>query len=251
VPGTVLVLALTLLLAAASVVLLRAALRSLAPTRLLLAGRYAEAKVAAERMESSWMRIFPSVRVAGRYSVACALHLMGDLESSAAVLDELRGRRGANMSYAICSLQAANLVLLRRDFDRAVRLLDEAWRTHRAPEDLLLGALARHALGEEKAAAELFEAAGPTRRTGTFRLGRVILVESRDQQEAIFHALRGLYLVEVGRADEAQRDLELAAKSAFTSVYAERARALVRSQAKDVEAPSSLAPQVVAKPTEE
>lgn len=218
--------------------------RAWQPARLLLAGRYADARIAAERLGRSWMRFFPSLRQSARYAIGCALHLEGDLEASIAALSPLHAERlRDDMRYAVYSIEAASLVLLDRDLARADDLLDRAARIHRAPEDILLAAHAKHGLGEPEAAARLFAAVGE-RRSGA-GIGAVPRSDRDRQQSAIFHTLRGLYLLKVGRAAEAQRDLELAAKSPLTSVYSERARAMLEQKPID-EGPSSLAPQVLA-----
>lgn len=242
-PSVAIGIALSIALLAAWVVVLREGWRAWQPARLLLLGRYADARSAAERLERSWMRIFPTVRQSARYAVGAALHLEGQLERSIEALAPLhRERIRGNMRYAVCSIDAASLVLLDRDPARARELLDEAARDHRAPEDLLLGALVQQSLGDQEAAGRLFARAGATRGTGGVPIGRVLVVEDRRQQEAIFHALRGLFLVKSGRTAEAQRDLDIAAESAVGSIYVTRARAL-RSRRDLAEGPrSSLAP---------
>ena len=230
------------------IVVLRDAWRAWQPARLLLSGRYGEARTAAQRLERSWLRVFPGVRRSARHAIGCALHLEGDLEGSLAALAPLHDEKlRGNMRYAICSVDAANLILLDRDHARANALLEEAAAIHRPPEDVLLAAHAKHGLGEASAAATLFAEAGTDRsRDRSVHAGGVLLVEDRRQQEAIFHALRGLYLVKTGLSAEAQRDLDVAAKSPITNVYVERARAM--RKARDVEPAdprSSLAPQIV------
>jgi hypothetical protein len=280
-------IALLALLLALWAIVLRDAWRAWQPARLLLAGRYAEARVAAERLERSWMRALRGVRLSARYAIGCALHLEGDLEGSRAALQPLHAQRlRGNMRYAICSIDAANLVLLDRDHARASELLDEAAQVHRPPEDILLAAHAKHGLGETAVAEGLFIAAGEARNDGGAfsankgpfsgnkgpfsgnkgpfsgnkgpfsgnkgaSLGSVLLVEDRRQQEAIFHALRGLYLVKVGRGAAAQRDFEIAANSPITNVYVERARAMLQARSVDPagDPRSSLAPQVVGNET--
>lgn len=244
------------------VVVVRDAWRAWQPSRLLLLGRYAEATTAARKLERSWMRIFPSVRISTHYAVACALHLRGELEASLDEIGHLRAgaARGApvlrgNMDYAISAIEAANLVLLARDPKRAIDLL-RAGEIQKPPEDLLLMAHATRQLGDEREADRLFAEAGERRaasRTG-LRLGRVLLLESEEQQEAIFHALRGLYLAaqEMPRSErEAVSELSAAAKGSIANVYVERARAMLdemQTSSSEGEGPSSLAPQVVASP---
>ncbi len=231
------------------VVVLRDAWRAWQPARLLLAGRYPEARAAAMRLERSWMRVFRAIRSSARYTIGCALHLEGDFEGSLAALEPLESERlRGNMRYAICSIQAASLVLLDRDHGRALALLDEAARILRPPEDILLAALAKLGQGAAGEAEALFVAAGTERGAGRFRMGSIVLVEDRRQQEAIFHALRGLYLLKVGRTAEAQPELEIAARSPVPNVYVERARAMLQAGTVDSSDPrSSLAPQVVEK----
>lgn len=240
------------------VVVVRDAWRAWQPSRLLLSGRYAEATTAARKLERSWMRIFPSVRISTHYAIACALHLRGELEASLEEIGRLRagGARGApvlrgNMEYAISAIEAASLVLLARDPERAIDLLTRAGEIQKPPEDLLLMAHAKRQLGDEREADRLFAEAGARRaasRTG-LRLGRVLLLESEEQQEAIFHALRGLYLAAQGMDREAVSELSAAAKGSIANVYVERARAMLdarKTGSSEGEGPSSLAPQVVA-----
>ena len=162
------------------------------------------------------------------------------------------------MRYAICSIEAANLVLLDRDHARASKLLEEAAAILRPPEDILLAALAKLGQGATAEAEGLFIAAGasspheytgPRRGGARLRMGSVLLMEDRRQQEAIFHALRGLYLVKVGRSSDAQRELDIAAKSPLPNIYVDRARAMLQASGiTDEDDPrSSLAPQIVSK----
>ncbi len=234
-------------------VVLREAWRAWQPARWLLAGRYPEARAAAHRLERSWLRLFRGVRISARYAIGCALHLEGDLEGSLAALEPLHAEhlRG-NMRYAICSIEAANLVLLDREHARAGKLLDEAAAILRPPEDILLAALAKLGDGSSSEAEALFHAAGTKRSGARMRVrGRggvadVLLMENGRQQEAIFHALRGLYLVKVGRVSDAQRELEIAARSPVPNVYVERARAMLQAGEVEPSDPrSSLAPQIV------
>jgi hypothetical protein len=240
-------IAILLALLALWIVVLRDAWRAWQPARLLLAGRYPEARTAALRLERSWLRLFRGVRISARYAIGCALHLEGDLEGSLAALAPLHTERlRGNMRYAVCSIEAANLVLLDRDHARAGGLLEEAAAIQRPPEDVLLAALAKLGQGAPADAEGLFVAAGTRRGGARLRMGNVVLMENGRQQEAIFHALRGLYLVKVGRLTDAQRELEIAARSPVPNVYVERARAML--QASDVEPSdprSSLAPQIV------
>jgi hypothetical protein len=227
-------------------VVVRAAWRAWQPARLLRVGRYADAREAAERLARSWMRVFPSVRTSSRYVVGCSLHLEGDLEGAASALAPLQDARlRKDMRHAICTVEAACLLLADRDFARADALLETATRIQRAPEDILLAALAKHGLGEAERAAELFAEAN-ARQNANERMVRV--------DEAIFHTLRGLYFTKVGRWTEAQRDFETAAKGPLVNVYVVLARTMLEASATSREVdsdPSSLAPQVVAKERDE
>lgn len=229
-------------------VALRESWRVWQPARWLLAGRYEDAQAAAERLQRSWVGAFASVRRSARYTVGCALHLMGDLEGSRRALASLHEERiSGNLRYALCSIDAANLVMLGREHARACALLEEAAAIHRLPEDMLLAAHARLGLGEERTAARLFDDAGGARSGGRTRFGAVTLLEDRRQRETIFHALRGLYLVKVGRPAEAQRDLRIAAESPITNVYVTSAREHIAREPVDPgDLRSSLAPQIVA-----
>jgi hypothetical protein len=230
---------------------LREAWRGLLPARLIALGRYAEAQAAAERIQGSWRAAFPSVRRGARYAIGCAQHFQGDLEGSVATLGPLHEEnlRGP-ARYALCSLHASSLVLLGRDPERAEALLEEAAHIRREPEDLLLAALVKLELGHPDRARALFEEAREARIP---RKVRIAFIDEHRHRQTVFHALRGLYLVTVGRRSDAERDLELAATSPLDNVYVARARALraaspSRNEPGD-EGPSSLAPHVVAAPS--
>jgi hypothetical protein len=111
---------------------------------------------------------------------------------------------------------------------------------------LLLAALAKYGLGEASAASALVVAADEARKSD--RLGGLLRTADRRQQEAIFHTLRGLYLVKLGRNAEAQRDFEIAATNPIDNVYVERARMMLEATTSKEDGPSSLAPQVMANP---
>ncbi len=181
--------------------------------------------------------MFAGVRLSSRVAVGCARHLAGDLEGSTATLAPLHedARVRGNLRYAVCSVDAANRVLLDRDHARATTLLMEAGRIQRSADDTLLAALAALGTGHREEAARLFAVADAQRTMGR-------------QEAAIFHALRGLYLVKVGRVAEAEDDLAAAARSPVASTYVERARAALRAGPLPADdSPSSLEPQVVAK----
>jgi len=227
-------------------VVVRATWRSLAAARLMAQGRYPDARIAAERLAASPFRLLPSVRQAALYTAASALHLEGELEAALGALAPLHASRPSlrpPMRYAVATLEASTLILLRRDPERAEALLAEASLIRVAPEDRLLRALAARARGDEEAATRFFGEAGTVR---TPTRGRASAFEDDGRhQEAIFHTLRGLYLIEAGAASEAARDLAIAARSPLTNVYTERARALATAAAApEPEGPGSLAPFV-------
>jgi tetratricopeptide (TPR) repeat protein len=229
-------------------VLLRDAYRSWAPARLLLASRYVEARRAGERLEKSWMRIFRSVRAAARIVIASALHMEGKHDASLAEIAKLapndRERLDRTSRYAIASIEAANLVLSGRDLERAAKLLEEIRDVYEPPEDILLYAHVKHGLGDTTEATKLLERAGAKRKGGRMLLGRVVLLENAKQREAIFHTLRGLLLIKLGRSEEAMKDLTQAAAIPTPGWYSDRARALLPPKGGDFDPRSSLAPTV-------
>ena len=226
------ILAATLALAVlVSAALLRSAFLVWKPPHLLRAGRFVEARRAAERLERSWLRVLPGIRLTSQWTLACALHFEGDLEGSLARIAELASKLPPAVRDSSAVMEAANLVLLDRDADRAATLL----ATARSPEDLLLRALATARAGRPDEADRLYRAAGKTHPS------------PQRHQAAMFHFLRGAYLVEVGRALEAEGDLARAANGhQHDTVYVARARALLDATAPSPdEEPSSLAPQTV------
>ncbi len=206
--------------AAASFLAAREGWRAWQPARLLLAGRYEEARESAESLEVSWMRAIPGVRLSARHAIACALHLSGDLEGSLAATASIPRPR-----YEVDSLDAASLVLLDREPERVIELI-RSTAPARMPEDRLLEALARQRLGEESVQLDDETVTG--------------------DRAAIVHFLRGLYRLRAGRDDHAKRDLRRAADAPHANVYTRRARMLLEERPAD-EGPSSLDPQVVAK----
>jgi hypothetical protein len=198
-------------------------------------GLWADARAAADRIDRSWLRVFPSARAGAAYARALALHLEGRLDEALAALGPLRDARPVRS--AVLVLEGATLVLADRDPARAAAALAEACKAQALPEDLLLFAHARLAEGNREDAERLFAAAGTT---------RPVQAGWRSINEPTFHFLRGLYLRKVGRDAEATKDLELAAASPIGSVYVERARAiLARPDDSEPDPRSSLAPQVM------
>jgi tetratricopeptide (TPR) repeat protein len=199
------------------------------PRALVQSGEWQAAAIAAQRLGESWMRIFPSVREAAAHARAACLHLEGKLDESLAASRELRD--GA-------LLEGANLVMAGGDPQRAVERLTVACASARStPEDLLFLALATHSAGAAAAAEKLFEKAGATRPKNA---------PSPRIYEPAFHYLRGLYLVKTNRPDEAAADLEAAAESPITTIYVERARALLPvNRPADLDPRSSLTGQVI------
>ncbi len=194
------------------------------------------------------MRIFRSVRAASRIVTASAFHMEGKHEESLKAIEGLstsdRERLDPTSRYAIASIEAANLVLLPRDLARAAKLLEDIREIYEPPEDILLYAHAKHGLGDEAAAEKLLERAGSRREGGRVLLGRVVLLENKKQREVIFHTLRGLLLIKLGRTDEALEDFARSAAIPTPGWYSDRARALLPPKGGDFDPRSSLAPIV-------
>lgn len=231
VPG---LLALVALGALAPVLLSYAVYRGLRPSALLAKGRWREARQAAERLGRSPLRWLPTVASDAAYLESLCLHFEGDFEASEKRLRDVADVRG--LRYARLTLHAGNLVMLDRDYQTAEEALEEARTLLAYPEDDLLRALVRLALGRPDEAEALFLRAGTKRSEAA---------PSPKLNDPVFHFLRGSYLVKTGRAEEAQADLETAATTGHASVYAARARALLPSASLDERDPrSSLVPVV-------
>lgn len=211
--------------AGASFLVVREAWRAWQPARLLIAGRYVDARTSAEALAASWMRVLPGVRFSTTYAIACALHFEGDLDGSLKTTAGIT-RDGLSRSarYDVDSLDAASLVLRDHDGDRdrARELLRSATKIQRLPEDRLLELLANPDAGDPV----------PTDKVA-------------GERGAIVSFLRGLYFLRRGDAARAKADLQAAANAAHANIYTRRARALLAERPVD-EGPSSLAPQVVA-----
>lgn len=185
------------------------------------------AKESAERLAHSWMRVIPGIRVSARYAVAASLHLMGQLEESLlATADIDRQKLSKATREDFDSLDAASLVLLDREPDRVLTLLGEP----DAAEDRALRALAQQAKGEWS---ELLEN-----------------VPNDDERASVFHYLAGLHALRAGRTADAQKSFRRAADSSHSNVYTRRARSYFETPIEE-QGPSSLAPQVVAKASDE
>lgn len=227
-------LALVALGALVPVLLAYAVYRGLRPSALLAKGRFRDARQAAERLGRSPLRWLPTVSSDAAYLESLCLHFEGDFEASEkrlATVGDVRGLR-----YARLTLHASNLVMLDRDYQGAEKALEEARGLLAYPEDDLLLALTRTALGRTEEAEGLFLRAGTKRSDAA---------PSPKLNDPVFHFLRGLYLVKTGRTEEAQADLETAATTGHASVYAARARALLPSAALGEREPrSSLVPVV-------
>ena len=135
--------------------------------------------------------------------------------------------------------------MLGRDPKRAVERLTLACASPRSsPEDHLFLALAKHAAGDTSGADETFR---------TVARDRPENAPSPRIYEPAFRYLRGLYLLKAGRAEEAAKDLAAASASPITTIYVERARALVAppsssSSLDDGDPRSSLTGQVIGEP---
>jgi hypothetical protein len=192
--------------------------RMWAPARHLLAGNYAEARESAENLEKSWMRVIPGVRTSARYAIASALHLNGELQAS------LDAAAAIPRPHDADTLDAASCVLLDRMPERVAELKAERG------EDLMLKALALQSLGKPDQA--LIAEAERTKPTS----GDAV---------TIYEYLRGLYELRAGGKPDAH--YRIAADAPHANVYSKRARAYFEPPPVE-EGPSSLAPQVVAKP---
>lgn len=211
--------------AAISFLAFRESWRAFQPTRHLLAGNYEIAKESAERLEGSWMRMIPGIRVSARYAVAASLHLMGRLEESlVATTDVERNKLSPATRSDFDSLDAASLVLLDREPEKVVALLTSP----KEPEDRVLLALACQAQGETSEVPDH--------------------APKDDERAPVFHYLIGLHALRGGDEERAKRSFRRAADSPHSNVYTRRARAYFETAIEE-QGPSSLAPQVVAKPS--
>lgn len=205
---------------------LRTTRRMLLPTSHLLAGRYPEARIAADKLAASWLSAaFYGLRAAAIYTAASAEHLAGRLEASLEVLGRLQlARLDDNHRYAARSLEAANLVLIDRDHARALDAITEARALQDSPEDALFAAHALVSLGRNAEADALFERAGAAPGGPKVRFGNGLAFDTGQIKTAMFHYLRGAYLARTAREDKGRQDFAVAAESRVPSVYAKRAR---------------------------
>lgn len=209
-------------------------------------GRYREARAINERIAKSWLALFPSIRDGARYGVALTLHLEGDFDRVMEVLAEIpRKRLDRNLDYAVSSLEATTLILLSRDLERAASAFERIAVIHQPPEDLLFLAHAKHDLGDVAGAETLLARVGTSRGASAVKIGRTFLVEPKATHEGIFHTMRGLLLIKLGRTDEAAAAFALAAAIPLQNWYTERARGLLPKARDDENPRSSLAPQVI------
>lgn len=231
---TSLVLALSMALSLIfGAILVRDTRRAWRSLHLVQAGRYREAREDSERLARSWLAVLPSVRNGARYVVALTLHLEGAHDRALEALAAIDRRAlDRNLTYAVRSLEATALVAADADPARAVDLLASADTSLLQPEDFVILAHGRHALGQVDAAEALLAKAG-TSRTGA------------GHQTAVFHTMRGLLLVKLGRNEEALADFRAAADVPLQNWYTERARALLPAPGEDPDGRSSLAPQVI------
>jgi len=203
------------------------------PRMFVANGHWPQAREAAEILEQSWLRIFKGVVDAARYTRALCLHLEGRFDESLVVLATVRKTKA--MAYAALTLEAGNLVLLGRDPERVEIILIDAKSIKVLPEDLLLLALAKLSLGKRDEAEISFKRAGTTRPE----------VDGPLINDPVFHYLRAMYLIKTGRAADSIADLVATAHAKQSSVYVERARALLPPVPGDDEAPTSLGPHIL------
>lgn len=226
--------------------------RSRRPLALLREGRWVDARVAAEALAASWMRVLPRVGDDLRYLVALTRHFEGDLVGARRALAALTPR-DASLRYAARSLEAACLVLEDGDPIRALAAVREARDARAAAgdaaeraDDAIVEANVLRALGrdDEADARARAAAAVPTHRAPSSPLARL--------EDAAFRYFLGRDLLARGREEDARAELARALAEAPGSVYGARADALlatlVRPRDDDASADaerSSLAPQVV------
>jgi hypothetical protein len=204
------------------------------PEKLVRDGDWEGARAAADALETSVLRGLPGVAESARYTRALCLHLEGRYDASLVALATVGPT--PKMRYALLTLEAADLIMLGRDAERALEVLEEARSIQEWPEDILLRALATLALGRREEADALFAKAGKRRPKGA---------PSPRINDPVFHFFRALYLLKTGRAGDAMTDLVVVAKSPCPSAYADRARALLPPEpGADVD-PGSLGPQVL------
>lgn len=221
--------------------------RNSRPARLMMRGRFEEARTDLEQLLGSWMGALPGVAAASRYNLACCLIYQGRFEESLIAVEELGAKRlPPNMQYAILSLKAGALLMLERNPADVLRRLDEASRVREADYDLLRRAHALLSLGKTADAMSAFERAAVIGQGST--LGTTRLVDGEITQSLSAY-LRGWFLHRLGRRDDARLDLVRAAQSPCVTVYVERARVLLASYdapaIDEAEARSTLAPHVV------
>ena len=217
-----------------SLVLLRDMWRSVQPMRLMRRGHYAEARAASADLASSWMRWISGVRTSAPYMTALAHHLEGNLEEAGTELRKLgHGEYGPldpNMTFAMQSLEIANLVLQQSDPERVLRLLTETSKQRVLPRDELLAAIALLALDRREEAESHFAAAGKDPAIPEGKRGNVVRMWDPELEAATFFTLRGMYLRQTGRETEAVESL-LRASAPYdgdqTNVYVEGARRLL------------------------
>ncbi len=205
------------------------------PRTLVAAGKWAEARTAARRLETSWLRLFRGVVDASRYTRALCYHLEGRFDESLEVL--ARVRKTKSMQYASLTLEAGNLLFLGREHERVEQLLGEAKKTKELPEDVLLLALAKLGLGKREEAEQCFARAGTKRAPE---------LDGPYINEPAFHYLRALYLLKTGRAEQSIADLKAAAHAVQSSIYVKRARQLLPGgEGGEDDPPSSLDAQIL------
>jgi tetratricopeptide (TPR) repeat protein len=191
-------------------------------------GHWPQARLAAELLEKSWVRVFESVQGTGAYVRALTLHLEGDFAASqeavARIIDMKVWRQSALL------IAASNLLLGGGDAESARALTEEACRIQPPqPEDLLLLAHAELARGSYERAVNVFAAVPHERPRGA---------PWPTINEPVFHYLRALFLVRTEAGDPVP-DLKAAAHSTIESVYVARARGLLLARAVAEEDPPS------------
>ncbi len=225
VPLTVLII-LLLSLVALALLALRDLYRNLGPSWLCARGRYREARRLAAR--PFWQkRLFASVRDSLRYTEISCLHMEGRLEESLELLRALRhDKLDRNLSYAIDTVEAGNLVLLDRESERAIECIARAREVMDTTGNLLVQAHAELSRGNTETAQHLFAQATSAEPGGVKAGLKVVLVHVAEAESMSDAFLRGWFHHRLGQPETAAADLTQAMSSPLDNVYRQRAEQL-------------------------
>jgi tetratricopeptide (TPR) repeat protein len=165
------------------------------------------------------------MKSSARYMIALCLFQQGKLDAALAAIAaaELPPR----LATAAGGIEGTILLLQKRELERAVALLQKAYQEFPMRSTLLALANARLASGDQAGAAADFETTERSR-GASVKLGvktQLFRLASLDDAKSAY--LRGLYLLQTGRAEEAQHDLAAASQAQVPTVYAGLATALL------------------------